>query len=562
LFERDVEYVVQDGKVIIVDEFTGRLMPGRRYSDGLHQAIEAKEGVRIQEETQTLATITLQNYFRMYEKLAGMTGTAVDEAAEFWELYQLEVVVIPTNKPVRRVVFHDVVYKTRREKYEAVIREIEELHRRGRPILVGTTSVEASEILSRMLKRKGIPHQVLNAKHHEREANIIAQAGQRGKVTIATNMAGRGTDIKLGPGVVKCKECCLLSDNNNCDVDVSQCYRDPPCGLHIIGTERHEARRIDRQLAGRCARQGDPGSVRFYLSLEDDLMRLFGADRIAGLIDRFGPPDGKPIESKFVTKAIESAQKRVERMHFEMRKRLLEYDNVMNKQREVIYGKRNEILDREDVTDMVKESIRNTIAEIVDKHVALGEAFSPQDLRMELQTIVLTDLHIDWDLLKSKKPEEIEAIVFDAVVSEYRKREQIIGPDTMRQLERQIMLWTIDRLWREHLYELDALREGIGLRGYGERDPLVEYKRETFQMFQELLSNIDRTITRNLFGLRIAPQVLRQTREREPTKKPQKKEPTAVKAQKEFATAEAEQPSTQPPLRPVVKKKKKRRKRR
>ena len=562
LFERDVEYVVQDGKVIIVDEFTGRLMPGRRYSDGLHQAIEAKEGVRIQEETQTLATITLQNYFRMYEKLAGMTGTAVDEAAEFWELYKLEVVVIPTHKPVRRVVFPDVVYKTRREKYEAVIREIEEMHRRGRPVLVGTTSVEASEILSRMLKRKGIPHQVLNAKHHEREANIIAQAGQRGKVTIATNMAGRGTDIKLGPGVVKCKECCLLSDNNNCDVDVSQCYRDPPCGLHIIGTERHEARRIDRQLAGRCARQGDPGSVRFYLSLEDDLMRLFGADRIAGLIDRFGPPDGKPIESKLVTKAIESAQKRVERMHFEMRKRLLEYDNVMNKQREVIYGKRNEILDREDVTDMVKESIRNTIAEIVDKHVALGEAFSPQDLRMELQTIVLTDLPIDWDLLKSKKPEEIEAIVFDAVVSEYRKREQIIGSDTMRQLERQIMLWTIDRLWREHLYELDALREGIGLRGYGERDPLVEYKRETFQMFQELLSNIDRTITRNLFGLRIAPQVLRQTRERAPTERPQKKEPTTVKAQKEFATAEAEQPSTQQPLRPVVKKKKKRRKRR
>jgi preprotein translocase subunit SecA len=509
LFEKDVEYVVQDGKVMIVDEFTGRLMPGRRYSDGLHQAIEAKEGVKVEAETQTLATITLQNYFRMYEKLAGMTGTAETEAHEFWDIYKLEVAVVPTNRPVRRIEYPDVIYKTRREKYNAVINEIEEMHKAGRPVLVGTVSVEASETLSRMLNRKGIPHSVLNARYHQKEAEIVAQAGQPGVVTIATNMAGRGTDIKLGEGVVKCEKCCII-----CNDDCSQCYKEkkmteclgnPPCGLHILGTERHEARRIDRQLRGRCARQGDPGSARFYLSLEDDLMRLFGSDRIAAVMDRFGVPDNEPIQHNLVTRAIEGAQKRVERYNFDIRKHLLEYDNVMNKQREVIYALRNYILDKKDLRDKVKEIISDVVDEIIDTHIdpkLSQEEWDIEGLRGELQTIFFINFEINPEDLQNIKDGELSDKLHEAVSSLYKHREEEIGEDMIRDLERQVMLSVIDRKWREHLYELDALKEGIGLRGYGQRDPLVEYKRESFALFEELLSDIDREVARHLFGLR------------------------------------------------------------
>ncbi|RKZ26177.1 preprotein translocase subunit SecA, partial [bacterium] len=395
LFERDVEYIVQDGRVIIVDEFTGRLMPGRRYSDGLHEALEAKEGVRVERETQTLATITLQNYFRMYEKLAGMTGTAATEAQEFWEIYKLDVVVIPTHKPVRRVDYDDLIFRTKREKYKAIIEEVERLHKKGIPVLVGTVSVEVSETLSRMLQRRGIKHEVLNAKHHQREAEIVAHAGERGRVTIATNMAGRGTDIKLGPGVVKCDFCILKLDEElararteeerkkilemaektrkklkeaGLDPDGKDCLEDMPCGLHIIGSERHDARRIDLQLRGRSGRQGDPGSSRFYISLEDDLMRLFARERIARVMDRMGIKEGEPIKHPLITRAIENAQRRVERYHFDIRKRLLEFDDVMNKQREVIYGWRNEILDGKNMKDRVLELIDYAVEEIVDSY--------------------------------------------------------------------------------------------------------------------------------------------------------------------------------------------------
>ncbi|MGB9561624.1 MAG: preprotein translocase subunit SecA, partial [bacterium] len=369
LFERDVDYIVSDGKVIIVDEFTGRLMPGRRYSDGLHQALEAKEGVRIEHETQTFATITLQNYFRMYKKLAGMTGTAITEANEFYEIYKLEVVSIPTNKPVRRIDYDDQIYRTRREKYNAVIEEIEQLHKQNIPVLVGTTSVEASETLSRMLKRKGIPHSVLNAKHHQKEAEIVALAGQPGAVTIATNMAGRGTDIKLGKGVVKCDECLIKYDGNRElapeeKKKARECIKNMPCGLHIIGTERHEARRIDLQLRGRAGRQGDPGASKFYLSLEDDLMRLFGSTRIASIMDRMGGlKEGEVIKHPLITRAIAQAQKRVEAQNFAIRKHLLEYDDVMNKQREVIYSRRQRILEGENLLD----EYLYMIDDIVDK---------------------------------------------------------------------------------------------------------------------------------------------------------------------------------------------------
>jgi preprotein translocase subunit SecA len=484
MYDRDVEYVVQDGKVLIVDEFTGRLMPGRRYSEGLHQAIEAKEGVRVEGETQTLATITLQNFFRMYAKLAGMTGTAETEAGEFWQIYKLEVAVIPTNKKIRRSDFEDVVYRTKREKFKAVIDEIAACHEKGQPVLVGTISVEVSELLSRMLKIRGIKHNVLNAKYHQQEAEIVSTAGQRGAVTIATNMAGRGTDIKLGAGVA----------------DVG--------GLHILGTERHESRRIDRQLRGRAGRQGDPGSSRFYLSLEDDLMRLFGSERISGLMQKMGVEEGEVIEHPWVTGAIGNAQKRVEAHNFDIRKHLLEYDDVMNKQRVEIYRQRNEALDARDMSARVQEDIRDAVHDRAIKYAG-GEGTPPADWNLrgladELSYLLMTPVTADA-LEADRFPELLEKA--EAVGERaYRGREAEFGVEIMRELERHLYLYTLDEHWRDHLYELDGLKGGIGLRAYGQRDPLVEYKKEAFNLFETLLQETRDDFVTRLFRVQLAPQ--------------------------------------------------------
>jgi preprotein translocase subunit SecA len=464
LYEKDDEYVVsEDGKVMIVDEFTGRLLPGRRYSEGLHQAIEAKEGVKVERDTQTLATVTLQNYFRLYKKLAGMTGTAETEAAEFFDIYKLDVVVVPTNRPMVRKDDDDQVYKTIREKYNAAIAEIEECRTVNRPVLVGTTSVEVSETISRMLKRKGVPHNVLNAKQHQREAEIVAHAGLPGAVTIATNMAGRGTDIKLGPGVK----------------DVG--------GLHIVGTERHEARRIDRQLRGRSGRQGDPGSSRFYLSLEDDLMRLFGSERIARIMDRMGLKEGEVIQHPMITRSVERAQKKVEENNYGIRKRLLEYDNVMNQQREVIYSRRRHALLGEHLRDDIFDMVRDLAAKTAGRYFKEGDV---EGLKTEVRSKFLVDLKLS--------PEEFQTLgesgLTDRIVKEaeefYRRKEETIGRDMMGLLERMGMLQVIDAKWRDHLREMDDLKEGIHLRGYGQKDPLVEYKTEAFSMFMEMMDMI------------------------------------------------------------------------
>ncbi len=479
LFEKDVDYVVMDGKVIIVDEFTGRLMPGRRWSDGLHEAVEAKEGVEIQRETQTLATITLQNYFRMYEKLAGMTGTAITEAQEFWEIYKLDVIVIPTNKPVIRVDFPDIIFKTKKEKYQAVIEEIKKNFKIGRPVLVGTTSVEVSELLSRMLKREGIPHHVLNAKYHQQEAEIIARAGQKYAVTIATNMAGRGTDIRLGEGIKELG------------------------GLYIIGTEKHEARRIDRQLRGRAGRQGDPGTTKFFLSLEDDLLRLFGSDKVKELMERFGKKDEGPIESKLVTRALETAQKRVEMQNFEIRKRLLEYDDVMNKQREVIYGLRNEILEGENMKELIlNEYVLDLVEELIGRFLQSEEKeeWSIDEFLGELSYHFLADFS---DLKEIDDKKRIKEEVLKRIEELYEMREEIFGKERMRELERASLLFTLDTAWREHLYALDHLREGIYLRAYGQKDPLIEYKQEAYRMFEELLRRIRNETIHRLFHAKI-----------------------------------------------------------
>uniref|UniRef100_A0A7C4U7P2 Protein translocase subunit SecA n=1 Tax=candidate division WOR-3 bacterium TaxID=2052148 RepID=A0A7C4U7P2_UNCW3 len=517
LFEKDVEYIVQNGKVVIVDEFTGRLMPGRRYSDGLHQAIEAKENVKVEKETQTLATITLQNYFRMYEKLAGMTGTAATEANEFWEIYKLDVVVIPTNKPIRRIDYDDLIFRTKKEKYQAVVNEIKRVHKTGRPILVGTVSVEVSEILSKLLKRENIPHQVLNAKYHQKEAEIIAHAGEFGRVTIATNMAGRGTDIKLEKGVVKCETCLLKKEEalsrlkteeerrafeeslKKSNADPEKCIKDMECGLYIIGTERHEARRIDLQLKGRSGRQGDPGSSRFFVSLEDDIMRLFATERISSAMDRMGIKEGEPLKHKLVTRALENAQKRVERFNFDIRKRLLEYDDVMNKQREVIYSLRNEILDGKDLKERVIEYIEDVFYSIFDEFATsrLIEEWDIQGLRKELVENFLIDINIG----KGRK-EEIEDTLLNLIKEKYEEKERIVTSERMREYERIILLQSIDANWRHHLYELDALKEGISLRGYAQKDPLVEYKREAFAMFEELMFRIEKDAVRILFRFR------------------------------------------------------------
>jgi preprotein translocase subunit SecA len=521
LFEKDVEYVVQDGKVMIVDEFTGRLMPGRRYSDGLHQAIEAKEQVKVEGETQTLATITLQNFFRLYQKLAGMTGTAVTEASEFWQIYKLDVVAIPTNEPVRRIDYDDVVYRTRREKYNSIIDEILEYYKNGLPVLVGTVSVEVSETLSRMLKKEGVKHSVLNAKYHQQEAEIVSKAGQYGAVTIATNMAGRGTDIKLGEGVVKNKKCRLVTPDREeaCPyLEELNCEENVPCGLHIIGTERHEARRIDRQLRGRSGRQGDPGSTRFFLSLEDDLMRLFGSDRIASIMDRLGIKEGEVIRHPMVTKAIERAQKRVEMQNFSIRKHLLEYDDVMNQQREVIYSRRLNALEKDDlkkgILDLIDQVIDAKIASFIDPK-KYPEDWNLKGLREEIQRIFLLDFQIAPEIIPELTEDKLQEKIKEAVLKIYEDKEKLYGPEIMRQLEKYASLRVIDGKWQEHLFEIDHLKEGIGLRAYGQRDPLIEYKKEAYQMFMELIDKVDEETVEMIFKLQVAE---RAPEKREPTR--------------------------------------------
>jgi preprotein translocase subunit SecA len=513
LFEKDHEYVVQEGKVMIVDQFTGRLMPGRRFSDGLHQAIEAKELVKIEGETQTVATITLQNYFRMYEKLAGMTGTAETEAGEFWDIYKLDVVVIPTNKPVRRLDFEDVIYRTKREKYNAIIEEIEHERKQGRPVLVGTVSVEVSETLSRMLRSKGIAHEVLNAKQHQREAEIVQFAGRAGAVTIATNMAGRGTDIKLGETVLKHQNCALVETPEYGQIcpykSKFNCTENIPCGLHIVGTERHESRRIDRQLRGRSGRQGDPGSSKFYLSLEDDLMRLFGSDRIAVIMDRIGIKEGEVITHGMVTKAIERAQKRVESENFAIRKRTLEYDDVMNFQREVIYGRRLDILENEDIRDQVEERIRDIVDRLVATYTDRSDYAENWDLtglRGEVEKTFLIQFQVPKENINELTQETLADKVTEVALNVYHQKEELLTQERMRSLERYAFLKALDDKWRDHLYEMDQLRTGISLRAYGQRNPLIEYKKEAYRMFTELVDQIDMDAVRLVFWAQPAEQ--------------------------------------------------------
>lgn len=464
LFEKDDEYVVtEDGKIAIVDEFTGRILPGRRYSDGLHQAIEAKENVKVERDSQTLATITLQNYFRMYNKLAGMTGTAETEEGEFFEIYKLEVVVIPTNKPVIRDDQDDAVYKTKREKYNAIIDQIEALKNEGRPVLVGTTSVDVSETISRMLKRKGVTHNVLNAKQHQREAEVVQHAGEIGAVTIATNMAGRGTDIKLGSGVV---------DKG---------------GLYILGTERHESRRIDRQLRGRAGRQGDPGVSKFYLSLEDDLMRLFGSDRISSVMERIGIKEGEVIQHPMISKSVERAQKKVEENNFAIRKRLLEYDNTMNSQREVIYARRRKALQGDRLKSEILELMQEIVEEIVEKHF---EDVNIIAIREQLLQLFLIDVKLEPEEFETLGKDGVIKRIVDAALEFYKRKEEMLGAELMARLERYAVLSVLDHKWKEHLREMDDLKEGIGLRAYGQKDPLVEYKGEAFTLFVELINQI------------------------------------------------------------------------
>ena len=483
LYEKDIEYVVQDGQVLIVDEFTGRILPGRRYSDGLHQAIEAKENVEIKRETQTLATITIQNYFRMFDKLSGMTGTAETEAEELGSIYNLDVMVIPPNEDIIRDDRDDLVYKTKREKYNAVIDEISNAHSSGQPTLVGTISVEASELLSRMLKRKGIPHNVLNAKQHKSEAEIVTRAGQPGAVTIATNMAGRGTDIKLGSGVKESG------------------------GLHILGTERHESRRIDDQLRGRSGRQGDPGSSRFYLSLEDDLMRLFNSERVASIMDKMGVEDGEVITHKMVTRAIGNAQKKVEQRNFGIRKHLLEYDDVMNQQRQVVYDLRNQALQGENL----RETVLNLISDFIDDEFETQDFDNPRDwdwehLKHIFSSVLMVDVNTDEIHSENENElniDEIHQYIMDKAVSMYQARETIIPEDVMRNFERFVILRSIDEKWKDHLYGMDQLREGINLRAYGQKNPLLEYKSEGFQMFREMISSTSKITLQRLFRTQI-----------------------------------------------------------
>jgi len=478
LFEKDVQYVIEENKVVIVDEFTGRKMPGRRWSDGLHQAVEAKEGVQIDRETQTLATITIQNYFRLYQKLAGMTGTAETEAAEFHDIYKLDVNVIPTNRPVARKDHNDRIYKTRREKYSAVINEIRDCHTREQPVLVGTVSVEASELLSRMLKREKIPHNVLNAKFHMQEAEIVSRAGQPGTVTISTNMAGRGTDIKLGASV---------ADRG---------------GLFVIGTERHEARRIDRQLRGRCARQGDPGSSRFYVSFEDDLMRNFGAaDRMTRIMERFGLEEGQELEHRWLNKSVETAQKRVEQRNYLIRKRTLDFDDVMNMQREVVYTYRNETIESEEPRPLIYEVIDEAVPAKVQEYLTAERDEEPNytGFLNWVNTTFPLGLTKEKAQFETRSVDENAQFLIGKIKDAYERKSSHEEPSAVKSLERYIILNAIDRLWQEHLYAMDALREGVYLRGYAQKDPLIEYKTEAYDMFVELMANIKNEVLHNLF---------------------------------------------------------------
>ena len=482
LMIRDRDYVVRDGEIIIVDEFTGRLMTGRRYSDGLHQAIEAKEGVKIQRESQTLATITFQNYFRMYEKLAGMTGTAKTEEDEFLKIYKLPVVVVPTNKPVIRVDHPDVIYKNKRAKYKAVGDQVEKIHTKGQPVLIGTTSITQSEELSAILKKRGIPHNVLNAKFHEKEAEIVANAGQYGAVTIATNMAGRGTDIKLGDGVPELG------------------------GLFIVGTERHESRRIDNQLRGRSGRQGDPGESRFYLSLEDDLMRLFASDNVAKIMDKLGMEEDEPIEHTLITKSIEHAQKKVEARNFDIRKHVLEYDDVMNQQREIIYGERRKILNgvnlRENIMGMVNHIIKQELNQYANEKL-YPEEWQLDELIKDAEKIYALEGDLDKEELEKLSRDELKDLLEETAADNYKEREEVYGEDVMRELEKVIMLRVVDNKWMEHLDHMDMLREGINLRAYGQRNPLVEYKIEALAMFEEMEAAIQDQIASLMYHVSI-----------------------------------------------------------
>lgn len=496
MYEKDVEYVVQNGKVLIVDEFTGRILPGRRYSEGLHQALEAKENVTIERETQTLATITIQNYFRLYDRLSGMTGTAETEAEELGSIYNLDVTVIPTNVDVIRIDHQDLIYKTKREKYNAVIDEIAECHKRGQPTLVGTITVDVSELLSRMLKRRGIPHNVLNAKQHKSEAEIVQRAGQPGAVTIATNMAGRGTDIKLGKGVVELG------------------------GLHIIGTERHESRRIDLQLRGRAGRQGDPGSSRFYLSLEDDLMRLFGSDRVAAIMDRMGVAEGEVITAGMVTRAISNSQKKVETRNYGIRKHLLEYDDVMNQQRQVVYDMRNQALHGENMKDTVMEFIEDFVDDDLNEQVNDNVLeWDWNSLRQSFASYLMVDVNMEAVIAKSGNQDitvdDVRQYILEQAQSMYAARESLIPPDVMRKFERYVILRTIDEKWKDHLYAMDQVREGINLRAYGQKDPLLEYKSEGFKLFQSMMKDLTKSSIQRLFrtqikGVEQAPGIVQQ----------------------------------------------------
>ncbi len=515
LYHRDDQYMIKDDEVLIVDEFTGRVMPGRRWSDGLHQAIEAKEGVKIQQENQTLATITFQNYFRLYTKLAGMTGTADTEAAEFDKIYKLDVVVIPPNRPLGRADFADSVYKTDKEKFEAAANEIEDLHEKGQPVLVGTVSIEKSERMSALLKRRGVPHVVLNAKFHEKEAEIVAQAGRKGAVTIATNMAGRGTDILLGgnaEGQAKARANPELQPEEYAKhlahfmEAFSREHEDVVGlgGLHILGTERHESRRIDNQLRGRAGRQGDPGSSRFYLSLEDDLMRLFGGDRLKGMMGKLGMEDGEPIEHPWVSRSIERAQTSVEGRNFEIRKHLLEYDDVMNKQRETVYGLRRRILAKEGLREYLFETAGFILDGLADQYLGGENGNGEWDLP-GLKTQLAYNFGVDLDQLGLKLDEaprdEIREKALQACAAKYEAKEQRLPPEVMREYERMVMLQVIDNQWKDHLLSMDHLREGVGLRAYSQRDPLVEYKREGFEMFAAMMERVEDEIVRYLFLL-------------------------------------------------------------
>ncbi|MBN2337384.1 MAG: preprotein translocase subunit SecA [Acidobacteria bacterium] len=535
LFKRDVDYMVKDGEVVIVDEFTGRLMPGRRYSDGLHQALEAKENVKIERENQTLATITFQNYFRMYKKLAGMTGTAETEAAEFYKIYKLEVNVIPTNRPLIRDEYRDVIYRTEREKYSAVVEEIKELYGKGRPVLVGTISIEKSEKLSSLLKRQSIPHVVLNAKYHAKEAEIVAQAGRKKAVTIATNMAGRGTDILLGgnPDFLtlqslreKGKDPAQVPPE---EIEKIRRHWDEVCprereevlavgGLHILGTERHESRRIDNQLRGRSGRQGDPGTSRFYLSLEDDLMRIFASDRISGIMQSLGMEEGVPIESKLITRQIERAQKQVEARNFEIRKHLLEYDDVMNKQREAIYAIRRDLLEGVDQRDYILQLAQDILVDMLDSFASREkppDTWDLEGLRVAVGNqfgLNMGELGLD---IKQTTYEALAGALTDRVRSLYEEKEKRLGVEYLRFQERMIMLQVLDMQWKDHLWSLDHLKEGIGLRGYGQRDPLIEYKKESFNMFEALRTRIEEETIRFLYLFEPISREEHDARERE-----------------------------------------------